>query len=139
MIKTALVDAATMPVDRAWATMVVSMVVSMVTAWRGTRAVASPLVCTGRSEADAEKSCNTDAGCQCRYRYGTLESHFLTPFLVDVAVLATCGVTLGAGHCRLLWWQCARPVQAVTDRQPFAINEIEEDLVTGPRQLVRNG
>jgi hypothetical protein len=80
MIKTALVDAATMPVDRALATMVVSMVVSMVTAWRGTRAVASPLVCTGRSEADAEKSCNTNACRQCRYRYGTLESHSLLRF-----------------------------------------------------------
>ena len=89
VIKTALVDAATVPVDRAGAT-----VVSMVTAWRGTRAVASPGVCTGCSEADAENSCNTDSGGQCRCSYGTFESHFLTPFLVDVAVLATCGVTL---------------------------------------------
>lgn len=82
VIKTALVDAATVPVDRAWAT-----IVSMVTARWGTRAVASPGVCTGSAEADAEESCNTDSGCQCRCRQGTLESHFLTPFLVDVAVL----------------------------------------------------
>ena len=85
VVATGLVDAATMPVDRSCTT-VVSMVVSMVTAWRGTRAVASPLVCTGRSQADAEKSRNTDSGSQCRYRYCTLESHLLTPFLVNVAV-----------------------------------------------------
>ena len=120
VIKTALVDSATVPVDRAGAT-----VVSMVTTCWGARAVASPGVCTGRSEADAEKSCDTDSGCQCRCRYGALESHFLTPFLVDVAVLATCGVTLGRGHGWALWWRCARAVQAITDRQPFAINEIE--------------
>jgi hypothetical protein len=61
VIESALVDAATVPVDRAGA----AVVVSMVTAWRVARAVASPRVCTGRSEADAEKSCNTDSGCQC--------------------------------------------------------------------------
>src|SRR5882757_663203 len=59
-----------------------------------------------------------------------LESHFVTPFLVDVAVLATCGVTLRCGHCQALWWPCARAVQAITDRQPFAINGIEEALAT---------
>jgi hypothetical protein len=121
------------PVDRAAR----ATVVSMVTAWRGARAIASPLVCTGRSKADAEKSCNTDAGCQCRYRYGTLESHFLTPFLVNVAVVATCGLTLGRGHCQALWWKCARPVQAVTDRQPFAINEIEEGRANPIRKPMR--
>jgi hypothetical protein len=124
VIESALVDAATVPIDgaAAGAAVVVSMVIALLVA----RAVASPGVCTGRTEADAEKSCNADSGRQCRCRHGTLESHFLTPFLVDVAVLATCGVTLGRGHGYALWWQCARAVQAVTDPQPFAINEIED-------------
>ena len=52
VVKTALVDAATVPVDRAGAAAVVSMVVSMVTALLVARAVTSPGGCTGRSEAD---------------------------------------------------------------------------------------
>jgi hypothetical protein len=65
VIESALVDAATVPVDRGGAATVVSMVVAMVTAWRGTWTVAPPGICTGRSEADAEQSCKTDSGCQC--------------------------------------------------------------------------
>jgi hypothetical protein len=55
MVETALVDAATVPVDRSRAT-VVSMVTvaSMVTALRGAWMVAPPRICTGRSKADAE-------------------------------------------------------------------------------------
>jgi hypothetical protein len=68
VIESALVDAATVPVDRAGAATVVSMIVSMVTAWRVARSVASPGICTGRSEADAEQSRNTDSGCQGRCR-----------------------------------------------------------------------
>ena len=90
MIETALVDTATVPVDRGRAT-VVSMVTvaSMVTALRGARTVAPPRICTRRSKADAEQSCNSDSGSQCRCGKRTLERHFFTPFLVDAAVPAT--------------------------------------------------
>jgi len=84
VVKTALVDAATVPVDRGRAT-----VASMVTAWWSTRAVAPPRICTGRSKADTEQSANSDSGCDSRCRQRTFERHFLTPFLVDAAVPAT--------------------------------------------------
>src|SRR6478672_6604545 len=84
VVKSALVDAATVPVDRGRAT-----VVSMVTAWWSAWTVAPPRICTGRSKADTEQSGNSDSGCDSRCRQRTFERHFLTPFLVDAAVLAT--------------------------------------------------
>jgi hypothetical protein len=50
------------------------------------------------------------------------------------------GVTLRCGHCMALCWQCARAVQAVTDRQPFAINGIEKAArPVRPGGLARRG
>jgi hypothetical protein len=37
----------------------------MVAAWLGTWTVAPQGICTGRSEADAEQSCDADSSCQC--------------------------------------------------------------------------
>ncbi|MBW8711158.1 MAG: hypothetical protein JF631_08910 [Mycobacterium sp.] len=58
MVKPALVDAATVPIDGAWAT-----VVSVVTALWGSWTVAPPRICTGRSESNTEQSCDSDTGC----------------------------------------------------------------------------
>jgi hypothetical protein len=84
VVKPALVDAATVPVHRDGAT-----VVAMVTARRSARTIATPGICTRRSEANAEQSGNSDSGCESRCGQRTFERHFLTPFLVDAAVVAT--------------------------------------------------
>jgi hypothetical protein len=61
VIESALVDAATVPVAGA-------TVVAVVTAGRSARTVATPRICTGRSEAEAEQSSGPDSGGQGRCR-----------------------------------------------------------------------
>jgi hypothetical protein len=85
VVTASLVDAAAVPVDRPRAT-----VVAVIAALRGTWTVATrSRICTGRSEADTEQPRDSDSSCQCRCRQRSLERHFLTPFLVDAAVVAT--------------------------------------------------
>jgi hypothetical protein len=76
-----LVDAAVLPVDRPWAA-----VVSMILACRGAGMVA-PLTGIRIGRSHAEQSGDADSCCQCRHGQGTLQSHYVTPFLVYAVVL----------------------------------------------------
>jgi hypothetical protein len=65
VVETGLVDASAVPVDRGGAMVVarvIARVVAMVPAWWSARPVATPLICTGRSKANAEQSGNSDSG-----------------------------------------------------------------------------